>query len=74
MRIEYFDWNGTERPAKHSIDLFGDGSVLCVHIPGHADGLFAVKITGAGGRFALLYSDGGYATRSWRDMPSRCPT
>ena len=49
-------------------DLFGDGSLLCVAIPGHADGLCAVKVTGADGRFALLFSDGGYSSRSWREM------
>ena len=27
-----------------------------------------LKDAGADGRFALLYSDGGYATRSWREM------
>ena len=66
--IEFFDWDGFEGPYRRSFDLFGDGSLVCVAIPGHADGLFAVKVTGAGGRFALLFSDGGYARRSWEDM------
>lgn len=67
-KIEYFDWNDNQGPFQKSYDLFGDGSVECVAIPGHADGLFAVKVTGADGRFVLLFSDGGYAERSWRDM------
>ena len=67
-KIEFFDWNGDDGPAGKSYDLFGDGSIVCVGIPGHADGLFAVKVTGEKGRFALLYSDGGYARRSWEDM------
>lgn len=67
-RIRFFDWNGSEGPFGKSFDLFGDGSVVCVAIPGHADGLFAVRVTGEGGRFVLLFSDGGYASRSWRDM------
>lgn len=25
-------------------------------------------MTGDGGRFVLLYSDGGYSSRSWREM------
>ena len=67
-KIEYFDWNGKEGPHGKSFDVFGDGSLVCIAIPGHADGLFAVKATGADGRFALLFSDGGYSRRSWEDM------
>lgn len=66
--IEFFDWNGNRGPFEKSYDVFGDGSVVCVAIPGHADGLFAVKVTGTDGRFVLLASDGGYATKSWKDM------
>lgn len=33
-----------------------------------SDGLFATKATGADGLFVLLYSDGGYAARSWQEM------
>lgn len=66
--IEFFDWNGTDGPFQRSYDLFGDGSIVCVNIPGHADGLFAVKVTGTDGRFALLFSDGGYASKSWQEM------
>ncbi len=51
-----------------SFDLFGDGSVQLVNIPGHSDGLFAVLITGDGGRYVLLYSDGGYSSRSWQQL------
>lgn len=66
--MECFDWDGEEGPAGKSFDLFGDRTVRCIAIPGHADGLFAVKVVGEGGRFALLYSDGGYASKSWQDM------
>lgn len=66
--IEFFDWSGSKDPFGRSMDLFGDGTIVCVAIPGHSDGLFAVKVIGADGRFVLLFSDGGYATRSWRDM------
>lgn len=66
--VEFFDWNGQEGPFQKSYDLFDDGSIVCIAIPGHADGLFAVKVNAPDGRFALLFSDGGYATRSWRDM------
>ena len=57
-----------EGPFGHSFDLFGDGSIVCIAIPGHSDGLFAVKVTGEDGRFVLLCSDGAYGERSWRDM------
>lgn len=67
-RLETFTWNGTQGPADKSFDLFGDGSVVQVNIPGHADGLCATKITGSGGHFVLLFSDGGYAARSWREQ------
>lgn len=68
VNLELFDWNATDGPVHQSFDLFGDGSVTMVNIPGHSDGLCAVKISNADGRFVLLCSDGAYATRSWRDM------
>lgn len=67
-KLEAFDWNGTEGPAGHSYDVFGDGSILMVNIPGHSKGLCAMKITGADGRFVLLFADGGYARRSWEEL------
>lgn len=68
VRLTFFDWNGTDGPAGKSYDLFGDGSVTMVNIPGHSDGLCAVKIKNGQGRYVLLFSDGGYATRSWKEM------
>ncbi|MEF2654867.1 MAG: MBL fold metallo-hydrolase [Eggerthellaceae bacterium] len=66
--LEQFEWNGTEGPFQKSYDPFGDDAIVCVNIPGHADGLFAVKVYGADGRFVLLFSDGGYAAKSWQEM------
>ena len=63
-----FAWNGEEGPAGKSFDLFGDGSLVLVNIPGHTDGLCALEVTGEGGRFVLLASDGAYAARSWEEM------
>lgn len=68
VNITPFEWTGTEGPFQRSYDLFGDGSIVMVNIPGHSDGLCAVKIKNEEGKFVLLYSDGGYATKSWRDM------
>lgn len=63
-----FSWNGTDGPAGKSYDLLGDGSIKLINIPGHSDGLFAVKVRNEEGKYVLLFSDGGYATRSWKEM------
>ncbi len=66
--ISLFDWNGEDGPFSKSYDLFGDGSVVMINIPGHSKGLCAVKIKNTDGKFALLFSDGGYATKSWKEL------
>jgi len=66
--LQTIEWNGTEGPAGKSFDLFGDGSIKMINIPGHCDGLCAIKITRQDGRYVLLFSDGGYATKSWKGM------
>ena len=66
--MQTIEWNGTEGPAGKSFDLFGDGSIKMINIPGHCDGLCAVKITREDGKYVLLFSDGGYATKSWKEM------
>lgn len=63
-----FEWNDTQGPVGRSYDLLGDGSIELINIPGHADGLFAVKVKNDEGKFVLLFSDGGYARKSWEDM------
>lgn len=69
-RVEGFDWNDNDGPFGRAYDLFGDGSVKLINIPGHSDGLCAVKLKNADGKFVLLYSDGGYSSRSWQEMIS----
>ena len=54
-------------PVGRSCDLFGDGSVEMIQIPGHTSGLTAVKVN-VGEKYVLLFSDGGYASKSWREM------
>ncbi len=54
-------------PVGKSLDLFGDGSIELINIPGHTNGLCAMKVSN-GERFVLLFADGGYAERSWREM------
>lgn len=68
VELTRFPWSGNEGPFRKSYDLFGDGSVQLINIPGHTAGLFAVKVTGKDGRFVLIASDGAYSSRSWKDM------
>jgi hypothetical protein len=63
-----FEWNDIQGPVGKSYDLFRDGSIELINIPGHADGLFAVKIKNDQGKYVLLFSDGGYAEKSWKNM------
>jgi len=67
-RLESFDWNDTEGPFGKAFDLFGDGSLKMIAIPGHSQGLCAVKIKNEEGKFVLLVSDGRYAAKSWEEM------
>lgn len=66
--LETFDWNDDEGPFGKAFDLFGDGSVKMIGIPGHSDGLCALKIKNEDGKFVLLFADGGYAAKSWKEM------
>ena len=66
--MQGFDWNDNEGPFQKAFDLFEDGSVKTIAIPGHSAGLCALKIKNAEGKYVLLFSDGGYATKSWKEM------
>ena len=66
--LELFDWNDREGYFNRSFDLFGDKSIQLINIPGHCDGLVAVKISNKDNKFVLLFSDGGYAAKSWKEM------
>lgn len=68
VELDEFEWNGTLGPFGKSYDLLGDGSIQLINIPGHADGLFAVKVINEEGKFVLLFSDGGYARKSWEEQ------
>ncbi len=65
--IEHFWFKGTmDGPLWWSYDLFGDGSVTFVCLPGHTDGQIGVKIKN-GGKFVVLTSDAAFCERSWRE-------
>lgn len=66
--LKTFDWNGAEGPFGKSYDLFGDGSIELIKIPGHSAGLFAVKIKNKDGKYVLIDSDGAYSPRNWNEM------
>ena len=69
INLTGFDFNGSVGPFEKSYDLFGDGSILLINIQGHSDGLCALKIKNIeNGNYVLLFSDGGYATKSWKEM------
>lgn len=68
VNLDLFDWNSIDGPFQRSFDLFGDGSVVMTNIPGHSDGLCAVRIKNSEGKYVLLFSDGGYAAKSWQEM------
>ena len=67
-KLQTFDWNGSMGPVGKSFDVFGDGRLVMVNIPGHSKGQCALKVTGSDGRFVLLYADGGYARKSWEQL------
>lgn len=62
-----YEWTGNEGPFKKSYDLFADGTIQMVNIPGHSAGLAAVKISN-GEKFVLLDGDGAYGKTSWEKM------
>lgn len=47
-KMQTFDWNGLMGSAGRSYDVFGDGMLVMVNIPGHSKGLCALRITGGG--------------------------
>lgn len=66
--VSLFAFNGHEGPFSESYDLFEDGTIQLIHIPGHCAGLVCVKITGSDGKFVLLTSDGAYSKKNWKDL------
>ena len=67
-KIKGFNWNGVEGPFNKSYDVFGDGSIVMINIPGHSKGLCALKIKNSEDKFVLLVSDGGYSRKSWEEL------
>lgn len=64
-KMQTFDWNGLMGSAGRSYDVFGDGMLVMVNIPGHSKG--ACARSGSRGRTGGC-ADGGYA----KNRGSRC--
>ena len=55
-------------PFGKSFDLFGDGTIEMIWVPGHSAGLCATKVKNEKSeKFVLLTSDVGYAAKSWKE-------
>lgn len=67
FEFEQREANLNNGPVGKVFDLFGDGSVELINIPGHTPGLSAMKLNNEG-KTVLLFSDGGYGTKSWKNM------
>ena len=55
-------------PKSQSFDLFGDGTIQMIWVPGHSKGLACTMIKNSSDDFILLASDVGYAEKSWLEM------
>ena len=67
LNYELFWYKGTgQGPLWWSRDLFDDGCIELVCLPGHDDGMCAVKVKN-GKKFVILTSDAAYTERSWRE-------
>lgn len=68
LPVKTFDYrNSGIGPFGRSYDLFGDGSVELVDIAGHTAGLCGVLVQ-RNEKYLLIFSDGGYSSRSWQEM------
>lgn len=63
--IKEFEYMNTGiGPVKKSFDVFGDGTVVLISIPGHSHGLFAVRISNHE-KYLILANDGAYLQDSF---------
>ncbi|WP_201307653.1 N-acyl homoserine lactonase family protein [Companilactobacillus farciminis] len=69
VNLQTYQYDHTDiGPFNESFDLFGDGSIVQIHTPGHASGMSATRIQGSDGKFVLLAADTGYSSMSWERM------
>ena len=69
VNLQTYQYDHTDiGPFNESFDLFGDGSIVQIHTPGHASGMSATRIQGSDGKFVLLAADTGYSSMPWEKM------
>lgn len=59
--------NGAWRQFEGS-DIFGDGSLTAIPLPGHADGQIGLKLTHESGREVFFAADAAWQARCYREM------
>ena len=59
--------NQSHQPFSEARDLFGDGSLLSVDLPGHATGQAGLFLKEANGRDCLLAADACWLSRAFRE-------
>lgn len=69
VNLETFKFSDSDLgPKKKSFDLFGDGTITMVWVPGHSKGLASTIIKNKNSdKYLLLASDVGYAAKSWEE-------
>lgn len=69
VNVQSFQYTtAAEGPHQRAFDLFGDGSVIEVWVPGHSAGLSATLIKSyQTNQYVLLAADVGYAQKSWEE-------
>lgn len=77
--MEHYWYRGSDLGTNRwAYDLLGDGTILCVNIPGHTDGLCSVIVQNGEllehkRKFALLTSDAAFLPKNWEEdiIPGR---
>lgn len=69
VNVQSFSYtDSAEGPHQRAFDLFGDGSIIEVWVPGHSAGLSATLIKSYNtNQYVLLAADVGYARKSWEE-------
>lgn len=79
IHMEHYWYRGSDLGTNRwAYDLLGDGTILCVNIPGHTDGLCSVIVQNGEllehkRKFALLTSDAAFLPKNWEEdiIPGR---
>ncbi|WP_340084563.1 MBL fold metallo-hydrolase [Siminovitchia sp. FSL H7-0308] len=65
----HFEKNGTPYgPFKHTIDLFQDGSIILISLPGHSIGQYGLLLNQPSGKRFFLLADAVYLNENYRTL------